>query len=316
LALLAWVRLRTVPLMALAGAAGDPLLDVDPELVRAAQKQNTLKRRVIKLQVETLKFTGVSYPGLRITFKATKTTKKEPNTCEVGIYNLSREHREALTKVKRPIVVLEAGYENETTQLFYGETIHTQHTRKGADIITTLSTSDGGPKLRTARIKQNFAAGAKASAVLKALVDAMGVKVGNLKEAQKKIDASKAANLYIEGVTLQGHAPNELDALCKSAGFEWSIQDGALQVVAVGQSIGQFATVLTDSLMLTTPSVSNKNIVEGQTFIQHDFLPGRQIKIRTELVEGSFRLEKCTYHGDTYGDDWFTDFEAKGPPPK
>jgi hypothetical protein len=302
--------------MALAGAAGDPLLDVDPELIRAAQKQNTLKRRIIKLQVDTLKFTGVSYPGLRITFKATKTTKKEPNTCEVSIYNLSAESREALTKVKLPVVVLEAGYENETTQLFYGQTIHTTHQRKGPDIITTLSTSDGGPKLRVARISQNFAAGAKPSQVLAALVKALGVKVGNLKEAQKKIDTGKAANLYIEGVQLQGHAPNELDALCRSAGFEWSVQDGALQVVAVGQSIGQFATVLTDPLMLTTPSVSNKNIVEGVTFIQRDFLPGRQIRIRTELVQGAFRLEKCSYHGDTYGDDWFTDFEAKGPPPK
>ncbi len=302
--------------MALAGAEGDPLLDVDPELVRAAKKQNVLRKRVIKLQVDTLRFTGVSYPGLRITFKATKTTKREPNTCDVSIYNLSREHREALTKVKLPVVVLEAGYENETTQLFYGQTIHTTHLRKGADIITTLSTSDGGPKLRTARIAQSFAAGAKPSAVLAALVKALGVKVGNLKEAQKKIDTGKAANLYIEGVSLQGHAPNELDALCRSAGFEWSVQDGALQVVAVGQSVGQFATVLTDSLMLTTPSVSNKNIVEGQTFIQHDFLPGRQIRIRTELVQGVFRLEKCQYHGDTYGDDWFTDFEAKGSPPR
>jgi hypothetical protein len=302
--------------VALAGAAGDPLLDVDPELVRAAKKQNELRRRVIKLQVDTLKFIGVSYPGLRITFKATKTTKKEPNTCEVSIYNLNEETREALTKVKRPVVVLEAGYENETTQLFFGETIHTTHIRKGADIITTLSTSDGGPKLRTARIKQNFAAGAKPSAVLKALIDALGIKAGNLKDAQKKIDAGKAANLYIEGVTLQGHAPNELDALCRSAGFEWSVQDGALQLVAVGESFGKFATVLTDTLMLTTPSISNKNIVEGQTFIQNDFLPGRQIQIRTELVQGYFRLEKCQYHGDTYGDDWFTDFEAKGPPPK
>jgi len=302
--------------MALAGAAGDPLLDIDPELVRAKKAGNPLKKRIIKLQVDTLKFTGVSYPGLRITFKAVKSTRKEPNTCQIDIYNLNEDHREALTKVKKPVVVLEAGYEHETTQLFFGETIHTTHQRKGPDIITTLSTSDSGPKLRTARIKKVFGKGVKPSAVLKALADAMGVKVGNLKDAQKKIDTGKAANLYIEGCSMQGHAPNELDALCKAAGFEWSIQDGALQVVAVGQAVGQFATVLTDNLMLTTPSVSNKNIVEGQTFIQHDFLPGRQIQIRTELVKGVYRLEKCTYHGDTYGDDWFTDFEAKGKPPK
>ncbi len=299
--------------MALAGAAGDPLLDVDPELVLAAQKGNPLKQRVIKLQVDTLKFEGVSYPGLRITFKAVKSTKKEPNSCQIEIYNLSPEHREALTKVKLPVVVLEAGYVNETTQLFFGQCIHTKHERKGPDIITTVETSDSGPSLRTARIKKNYKQGVKPSAVLADLAKALGVKVGNLKDAQKKIDSGKAASLYLEGCTLHGHAPNELDALCRSAGFEWSVQDGALQILAVGTAAGQFATVLTDDLMLTTPSVSNKNVVEGQTFIQHDFLPGRQIQIKTELVQGVYRLEKCTYHGDTYGDDWFTDFEAQGP---
>ena len=275
-----------------------------------------LKNRVIDLQVDTIRIRGVTAPGLRVAFKATKTLKPEPNTCEITIYNLSSDHRAALTKVKHPIVQLSAGYENDLTQVFFGQAVHVLHERKGPDILTTVTTSDGGAKLQTARVKQSFGAGTKAGDVLRAIVKTLGVKAGNLDATVKKLNAGKAASMYLEGMTLSGHAPYELTALCRSAGLEWSIQDGALQILDVGRTSAKFATVLGPDLLLSTPSLSDKNVVEGRTFLQKDFLPGRQIQIKHEFVTGAFRLEKCNYQGDTHAEDWAVDFEAKGPPPK
>jgi hypothetical protein len=273
-----------------------------------------LRKRTIEAQVDTIRIKGVSQPGLRVAFKATRTLKPEPNSCDLTVYNLTADHRAALTKVKRPVVQISAGYEGELTQVFFGQAVHVKHERRGADILTTISTSDGGQKMQMARVHQSFGAGAKTATVLRAIVKAIGIKDGNLNSKISSLATGKSASIYVEGVSLSGQASTEMTALCRSCGLEWSIQDGALQLLDAGKTAANFATVLTENLLLGTPSVSSKNIVEGRTFLQKDFLPGRQIQIKSELVTGAFRLEKCEYIGDTYTDDWAVEFEAKGPP--
>lgn len=275
-----------------------------------------LRERFLELQVDTISIKGVRAPGLRVQAKATKTLKKEPNSCDVTIWNLSPEHRAALTKVKRPVVSLTAGYKDDRTQIFLGQTIHVKHERNGADILTQVSTTDGGQKFQSARITQSFGPRAKAGDVLRTIVKALGLKPGNAEAVAKQLNAGRGATLYAGGVTLSGHAPYELEMLCRSAGLEWSIQDGTIQFLDIGKASAGFAVVLDSSVLLGTPSVSAKNLVEGQTFIQKDFLPGRQVQIKHPFVAGAFRLEKCSYSLDTHGDDWYVDFEAQGPKPK
>lgn len=268
--------------------------------------------RFLDLQVDTIRIKGTPPVALRVEFDATKTLKKEPNSCEVKIYNLSPEHRTALSKVKSPVVSLTAGYKDQHTSIFYGQAIHVHHERRGPAIVTVVSTTDGGEKFQTARIQKSFGPRTKAGDVLRALSSALGVKPGNLATAVSKLNSGKAADVYIQGVTLAGHVPNFLDHLCRSAGLEWSIQDGALQFLDVGKALAGEAIVLHEGLLTTTPSVSSKNVAEGQTYIQRDFLPGRQVQIRSEFVNGAYRLEKCKYSGDTGADNWFVDFEAQG----
>ncbi len=118
-----------------------------------------LRNRSLEVQIDTTKIVGVRAPALRVLAKATKTLKKEPNTCEVSVYNLTPDHRAALTKIARPVVTVTAGYDQERTQLFLGQALHVQHERRGPDIVTTVSTSDGGDKLQKARVHQSFGPG-------------------------------------------------------------------------------------------------------------------------------------------------------------
>lgn len=273
--------------------------------------------RVIQLQVDTILIKGVSRPGLRIIAKAERSLKPEPNKCEIQLYNLTPEHRNGLTKIKTPNIALAAGYKDQVTQIFLGQALHVAHTKdKAGNIITTVSTTDSGGTMQKAKAKTSFKQGAKAGDVLRVLVKSLGIKAGNLEDAVKKINAGKAASLYSEGVTLTGHPPIDMTALCRSAGLEWSVQDGQLQILDIGKSNSVRAIVLDESQLLDTPSISNKNIVEGSCLIQKDFTPGRQVQIAHEFVSGVFRLEKVSYALDTYADDWSVLFEAKGPPPK
>jgi len=269
--------------------------------------------RYLDLQVDTIRILhDPPNVSLRVAFDCTKSLRKEPNEATIKIYNLSPDHRSQLTKVAQPAVSLVAGYKEEHTALFLGQAVHVHHERYGPDIITTVSTTDSGHQFQTGRIHKSFGPRTKAGDVLKALAASLGVKPGNLSSAVAKLNSGKAADVYIEGVTLAGHTAHHLDMLCRSAGLEWSIQEGKLQFLDVGQALGTIAIRLDETNMTTTPSVSAGDIVEGQTFIQSDFLPGRQVQIAAEFVTTAARLEKCHYTGDTHADEWFVDFQAKG----
>ncbi len=272
-----------------------------------------LDKRRLKVQVGTILIEGVQSPGLRVTGKATKTLKPEPNKCDLVIYGLNPEHRAGLTKVGRPTCAVSVGYEGQITQIFYGQALHVRHERRGGDIVTTISTNDSGDKAQTARVHKSFRAGTKPGEVLKELTKALGVKVGNLNLAVQKLNAGKAASIYLGGCTVDGHAPHYLTELCKSAGLEWSIQDGQLQVLDVGKALASQAIVLDESNLVGTPSISSKNVVECTTFIQGDVTPGRQIQVKHPFVEITARVEKCEYVFDTYSDDWYVTIEGQGP---
>jgi hypothetical protein len=269
-------------------------------------------KRRIKIQIDTIAIEGVVSPGLRVVVKATKTLKKEPNKCDVTVYNLNPAHRAALTKSARPVVVVTAGYEGQLTQIFYGQAIHVRHERRGADILTTVTNNDSGDKSQKGRIHQSFGPNTKAGDVLRALTKAMGVKVGNLNDAVRKLNAGKAASIYGDGFTFDGHAPYYLEELCRSAGLEWSIQDGALQVLDIGKALAAKAIVVDESNLIDTPTVSSKNVVEFTTFLQGDLLPGRQVQVKHPFAKVTARIEKAQYTLDSYADDWYASVEAQG----
>jgi len=271
-----------------------------------------LNKRKLRVQIDTILIEGVHSPGLRVSGKACKTLKREPNKCDLTVYNLSPDHRNALTKTARPTVSVTVGYEGQLTQIFRGQALHVRHEKRGpGDVITTITTSDEGAKMQTAQVQKSFGAGAKPGDVLKELTKALGVKVGNLDTAVRKLNAGKAVSIYTEGCTLDGHAPHYLDELCKSAGLEWSIQDGALQILDVGKALAAQAIVLEESALVGAPSISSKGVVECTTFIQGDVLPGRQVHVKHSFVTAIARIEKCEYVFDTYADDWYVSIEAQ-----
>jgi hypothetical protein len=269
--------------------------------------------RKINLQIDTIVWEGVTFPGMRIAAKVVRSLKTTANSAQVTVYNMSPEHRNSLTKVAAPTVALTAGYQNQLTRLFVGQAVHVKHEKlvEDGDVTTTVMTTDSGLNQQLKRVKKSFPKGARAGDVLDAIVKALGIKVGNLAQAKTRLNAGKGATIYAQGAALSGNAANELTALCRSCGFEWSIQDGALQILDAGKALDSAAIVLDSSLLIGTPSISNKGIVEFMTFLQKDFTPGRQVQLAHEFVSGVFRLEKCEYSLDSYSDDWTVRGEAK-----
>jgi len=256
----------------------------------------------------------------RISFKATKTWKPEPNTCELEIYNLSPDQRSAISAAKTPTIKLAAGYggDENLTQIFYGQAIYSKHEIKpgSGDVITTISTTDGGSKKQTGRIHVSFGPGTATSTVLRRIIQELGIKSGNIDQVIRDLDAGIRATIYSQGVTISGSAADELGHLCRSCGYDYSIQDGALQMLKIGKAVAGTAIKLNDrSGLIGSPSISNKGVVAGQCLIFKpgtglDLVPGRLIDLHSEFLSGIYILAKCDFSGDNYADDWYCNFEA------
>ncbi len=274
-----------------------------------------LAKRHVALQVDTI---AVS-PELRIKFKSVKSYKPDVNTCEVSIFNLTAAQRAQLSKVKSPLLKLAAGYGDGSeglTQLFYGHAIHVRHEIVGADIISTVSTTDGGKAKQTARVNISFDRNTKTDTVLRRIAEATGLGLGNVNKIAAEIARSVKTDIYTEGTVISGSACAELGHLLRSCGYDWSIQDEAIQIRKAGAAAEGFAVKLTpETGLIGSPSISSKGVCSGTCLLFKagsglDLVPGRLINVSSEFVNGQFILAKTTAGGDNYADEWFCDFEA------
>ena len=113
---------------------------------------------------------------------------------------------------------------------------------------------------------------------------------------------------------MRGYARDTLDTTLRSAGYEWSIQDGNLLFLKNGTALD--AVILARTLspstgLIDVPSVDNDGTLKARTYMLTDLTPGRVVNVEAEFVEGRYRIEKATYNGDTRGNDWFIDIEGK-----
>ncbi len=278
-----------------------------------------LFKRACSVTVDTLKITD-----LRIAFRVEKTLKPTPNTCEINIWNLTDSQRSQLEELgQKPAlkipglgaapaakgipVSIEAGYVDErgTSQIWLGQLRFATSVRDGADIITTLSTGDGHKAYQGSRVAVSFGPKTQVDTALRAIVRALGVGEGNVATVAARLRFSGAAKLLTQGVTISGSAARQLTEWTRSADLEWSIIDGAVQILDRGKVLaGTAVRVSSDTGMLGTPSVDSEGVLTVQMLITPNVRPGSLLLLDAERVKGGYRILKATWDGDTRGDAW------------
>lgn len=268
----------------------------------------TLFRRQYRVTVDTIEIRD-----LDIRFDIVKTLKKEPNTCELTVFNLNPEHRLQLKQLEKPLVTIEAGYGDDIGQIFRGRCREIRSFKEGPDWLTEINSGDGGDELATARVNQSYAAGTPLRVPIKKLAEQMKVGIGNAAKKALEGDFSGAANEALNSLVLSGRASTEMDGLLKSAGLEWSVQDNELQLIKIGDVLEGLAVRLAiDTGLIGSPTVGNDNITQVRSLMNPLIFPGRKLEIEAiEVDKGFYKAGRCEYLGDTAGDDWFVDVEAK-----
>lgn len=264
---------------------------------------------------------GLRVSDHRIAFTVEKTLKPEPNTCTLEIWNLSKTQRAGIEELApktgdtRGIpVLIEAGYEETgANQIFLGDLRTAYSRREGADWITTIESGDGEQAHQNARINVALGPGTRPDVALRAIVKALGIDQGNAPIAIAKLLATGSTTLAPKRFVMSGSATQHMTNFCKSAGLEWSIQDGAIQILDLNRTLAPtFAVRLaSDTGLVDAPSIDPKGVLTCRMLMIPQVRVGALLVLDSATIRGAFKIERAKWQGDTYGTPWYIEVEAK-----
>jgi hypothetical protein len=122
------------------------------------------------------------------------------------------------------------------------------------------------------------------------------------------VEASLRTNgrvVFPRATVFDGYSARLLTDFCRSAGLEWSIQDGALQFLDLGAALSVQPYILSpDSGLIGAPKIATDGKLNAQTLMLPGLRPGLPVVVESAYVKGTFRVIQCEYSGATHGDDW------------
>lgn len=271
-----------------------------------------LFRRTCVAVVDTLRV-----EGLRMSFRVQKTTKREPNTLELKIYNLSEQTRARLQGVGVP-VILSAGYLGNAAVIFQGDSRTIDHLREGVEWITRIRCGDGERAYQWSHFSESFAPGTSVADVIRGAAKALGLNLGNLEDELGRGAFRGGLTQFAHGYTAHGKAGLELDKLLRTVGLSWSVQDGALQILRGSDPAPGRAVLLTpDTGLVGSPEHNAPDkkgkppLIKFKSLLQPQIRCGGTVEIRSAAVKGQFRVESLDHSGDTASAEWYTGGEVQ-----
>lgn len=272
--------------------------------------------RKVSVTVGTTRFSD-----LDAAFHVHKSTKPEPNTCELTIWNLNEDHQSELEAIapkgSAPATQgipceIDAGYEGGTSLLWRGDLRTVETSDEGPDQVTYLTSGDGEKAWKHARNHVSYGPKTPLDTTLRAIARALEVGEGNLSKVVARLKVGGSA-IWPTGKVLTGSASRQLVSIARSADLEVSIQDGALQFVDRGQALqGQAIRLNADTGLIGSPTVDNEGIVTFRTLLIPDMRCAGAVVLEAKRVKGNYRVIEIDTTGDTNGGDWI--HGCKGEP--
>lgn len=249
---------------------------------------------------------------LKVKFKVVRDFSRHPNSSDVEIYNLSPATRADLQT--RPLKVqLTAGYGGENRLLTTGDVRYAQSKQDGPNWVTLLQLADGGRTYGVSRINKSYPAGTTYRQVLRDISAAMGLQLPPALARDVDLDRK-----FVAGNVASGPARDELSKLLAPFGYAWSIQNGALRILADDQTVSNSPLIIGEEQgMIGTPEFGSPPKsgkpphMSVKVLLYPELIPGDLIELRSKAAPGRYKVVKITHSGDTHGSDWVTEAEIK-----
>lgn len=255
---------------------------------------------------------GYDDDGLRMLFRIKKTATPTPNFCELSIYNLSQNTRSRLHE-KQDTFILEAGYKDALFQIFKGKLLLMNSSRSSGDWLTVLQLTDGNA--RENRVTLCLGPGTSFKDAVLAVADATGLDKGNLEDKLKSGSPRKMVS-YKKGFVVSGGARRALERMVESAGWEFSVQDGVIQVLEPKEPRPQndskeIPLISSNTGMIDSPNLAENQTITVRSLLRPDIIPKDRIRIESENIKGDYTVHAIGHMGDTFGQEWYSDIECQ-----
>ena len=278
--------------------------------------------RKIKLVAESSVDRKV-FEGLRVRFRIEKSSESTSNKSKIEIYNLSETSRTFFEsdEIKASLFVGYLGAKKdqvtksletfgESGLIFSGtvsknEQGKTISRRQGSEWITTLELGDGEKQLAESKVDLAFNPGTSMQAIISQVVASFGLPIGP--------QESGASGVAEFGMSLSGKAKDVLDGLARRFGFEWSVQNDAVQITKNDAVTPETAVIVSPETGLVENVMKTESGLEARMLLNPELTPGRAIKVEgtAQVSDGLFKCTKVVHEGDNYGPEWSSHLEAK-----
>ena len=271
--------------------------------------------RVVEVEIGRSGSTSLSLKGLRVAFNIDKTTDRTSNAAIIDIYNLSDDTRNRIGELDQTVTI-RAGYRQASgaVLLFTGDIVKINHTFPAPDIITRIAAGDGIMTLREKRISVSYKEGTSHRTVLEHMAGQLGL---TLRVLPEDIEGE-----YIYGFSYMGSIKSGLNKVAERLGLEWSIQNGELQVLKLRSSTNVSPRLVTYSTgLLSSPEAQidlKDDLIANQEnpgytirmLLAPDLEPAQIIWLRTDNIDGTYRINRVIHDADNEGRDFITLLEV------
>ncbi len=245
---------------------------------------------------------------------------------------------QALKALEEPFKIkFFAGYAKKPEQIFQGNIVNLISKRSGSnDWVTEIKVGDGLIAYREGYISEGFAPGVTYENFRKVLELTQGLKPSAdaetvIKQVAPNAVVTKDVN---GGIAVVGRASDALDELAEMYGLQWWHRDGQIYYVPQGAVTRDFSIVVQEGIdVVGAIEVMGFDDVKATVLLNPRLYPGRGMfavrkpvpfdvtnnkvnpitGLRGEHVGSTngLRCEVATYIGDTHGQPWYTQFEAR-----
>lgn len=255
--------------------------------------------------------------GLKICFSITKSLEPQPNIATLDVYNLSDESL-AIIGAKHSTAVVNAGYGANLRNIFTGGIAKFTTKWQGPTRVTCLEMADGASSYGHSRLDKSFSPGVLFGQVLDQVLAASGL-------GQEQVKGVNRNDQFHNGLSITGLVRDHLNMLVKRQGLQWSIQDEKIQILPSDTPTDGGEVLLNNETGLIgqpfRSKILNMSLLKKQTghiyedgvqvvsLLNPEIKCGRLVTLKSESVNGRFKVIKLKHTGDTHGTPWYTEVE-------
>lgn len=253
------------------------------------------------LIAEDAKGSGLDLSKLRCVFSIEKKDTVTPNTGVFIIYNATKNTIASLQKDFKKLIV-NGGYESNNGLLFNGNIKGFEVGRDKLDTFIKLSCGDGDKAFNYTVINTTLAKGANADSIYQEASSSLGLNT-NYKSELKSEPLPRGKVLY-------GRPQEFLKELAFNNNSSFSIQDGEILFLNKSDVLPSQAVLInSNNGMIGSPSLTD-NGVQCVCLINPLLKVGVKVQIESEFLNGQFRIIEVKHHGDTQGNEFYTEFKG------